>query len=883
MLEGLAGFFAQILSDRAITSLTAYRAKNRTLQRFRGRMTTAACSGDACNILAYTGEDDLGFGDYLAKREIAEIIYETALWPEDIESTVELLLEEACDIFDFSDETTMVAAETAIRESIEICRRIVCDDVDDSEKRAASIVLLNSEKKEDRQVSKIVGALKSEPSARERWENYQRWLGTMSMPAFGTDLTLDQLYIPLNVYVSTDRTVKESDSLISDWAHGKPGYEDRPILLLAGDPGSGKSTVAKINVRNMANDHDLNVAFVRLRYLNISDTTSLSEKVLCYINDTYGEGFDIDRLPTGKTLILVLDGLDEVAARGQTTWGLAMEFLRDTSIELARWREESGGLDIRVLITLRKSLSANIPASRTTNSEGVVMAELLPFCRTFYRSSTSIGYVQNIADHCDLLEHDKRFDWWENYGRLVGESQWLRVEKIIEWDEEKLTAQPILNHLVAINCEGIDFDKEVSRLNIYEQLIIGVVRRQGEDPTAVGSMHKASTFGNIEGFVKFLELAALCAWSSPVRGSITDLGKLERACVRANLTEAFNNFRLSGDCSIRENIIAGYFRPASSDATTGSSVREESYEFVHNSIMEYLVARALSVCIESLLGSECSDDCEADLLSILSKAELTDNIASFLAEMEAGKHENAQQKMLNCLIRALVSSGCYDTVALFDWACKKQELEALQRACANLLIIQSSISIPGSTVLVGDQQVFLNWLLSYARRGESYRQTFDTSLFKYLNNIAFDNVDLTRFRFDHIELRWVTMSKVYMLRGDFSGAGILGMKMSHSRFVASRFPLASITSCRFDDVDLSSSNYERATIKETEFHQCNLASSNFQCSTLLRLKFVDCNLANVDFSGANCDDAVIENCILDGATMGGLKQESTGERRSMIL
>jgi hypothetical protein len=192
-----------------------------------------------------------------------------------------------------------------------------------------------------------------------------------------------------------------------------------------------------------------------------------------------------------------------------------------------------------------------------------------------------------------LKDLDQRDEWWSKYARLTNRPEdglpgSLRRQEL-RLDE--VTAQPLLNYLVAISYyrKVIDFTKEVNLNEVYKDLIAGVYERtyeRREDPR-----HRVAARISKEHFLRVLEEVAVATWHGNTRVAT---GKaIEQRFKEAGLEDLLREFQEAtkeGGTSLAVSrlLLAFYFREA--DQAVGE---EKSFEFTHKSFGEYLTTTAI--------------------------------------------------------------------------------------------------------------------------------------------------------------------------------------------------------------------------------------------------------------------------------------------------
>src|SRR5690606_31034781 len=126
---------------------------------------------------------------------------------------------------------------------------------------------------------------------------------------------------------SKSEIIVELESEILEWLN----QEDRQdtIRLINGGPGSGKSSFLRIISTKIALETPLKVIFLPLHL--ISFNKSLDESINNYLSTIAGISFN-ELFELNEKIVLIFDGLDELASQGEAGENVA----RDFSNELQR-------------------------------------------------------------------------------------------------------------------------------------------------------------------------------------------------------------------------------------------------------------------------------------------------------------------------------------------------------------------------------------------------------------------------------------------------------------------------------------------------------------------------------------------------------------------
>ncbi|MEB3191676.1 MAG: ATP-binding protein, partial [Snowella sp.] len=195
------------------------------------------------------------------------------------------------------------------------------------------------------------------------WLKYGLWLQEqVDEPLFGVeDFSLRKIYIPLRAYVirekqnqpkhqekEYERVVMDLHSAIRDWLQQEDKRDS--LRIICGGPGCGKSSFTKMLAAELLERGDR----VLLIPLHEIDPTQPQENAL----DQYIKKFRItppnplNSEHSQNRLLLIFDGLDELAMQGKLATEVARDFLDKVKNDLRGWNQT--GLTIQVLISGRE-------------------------------------------------------------------------------------------------------------------------------------------------------------------------------------------------------------------------------------------------------------------------------------------------------------------------------------------------------------------------------------------------------------------------------------------------------------------------------------------------------------------------------------------------
>ncbi|MEB3310388.1 MAG: ATP-binding protein [Snowella sp.] len=426
------------------------------------------------------------------------------------------------------------------------------------------------------------------------WFNYGSWLQEqVNEKLFGVeDFSLRQIYIPLRAYVvrekenqpkhqekQYERVVMDLHSAIRDWLQQEDKRDG--LRIICGGPGCGKSSFTKMLAAELAERGDR----VLLIPLHEIDPTQPLENAL----DQYIKKFRITPPNPLKSehsqnrLLLIFDGLDELAMQGKLATEVARDFLEKVKNDLRGWNQTS--LTIQVLISGRELVVQHLGEAKDSPQ----ILHLLP-----YWLSEEDLEKDNYVDEKALLEIDQRQNWWRRYGELKQKNYQSLPKELAQIETlQEITAQPLLNYLVALSYDAgeLDFSQNVTLNQIYKDLLHRVYKREWAEIQHPTLKHKDVQITEEQFMQAMAEIAVAC-WHG--NGRTTTVAEIEAHCQHSGIGSVLEVFKTSGSKGVTQLLTAFYFRQQGVQGT------ERTFEFTHKSFREYLTVQRIITEIEAI-------------------------------------------------------------------------------------------------------------------------------------------------------------------------------------------------------------------------------------------------------------------------------------------
>jgi len=698
----------------------------------------------------------------------------------------------------------------------------------------------------------------------QAWRSYNAYLQQqVEKGAFGEAFGLKQIFIPLNGYCEEHREDmspgREShsqekrrrivfglDAEIDRWLAQANRHD--AVRVLSGGPGSGKSSFAKMLAARLAGEGRVKVLFAPLHL--IDPRGDFVEAVGRFLrNESIFPASYNPLHPEAdeNRVLLILDGLDELASQGQA----AAQTARDFIAEVQKFVEMRNASELR----LRVLFSGREVVVQGAQSEFRKPRQILHVLA--YRISEEERRGAEWVDVDDRLTQDLRQDWWRGYGRLTGRGFDGMPKELERDDLAEVNAQPLLNYLLALSyCDGgLDFSRDINLNQIYDGLVKAVYKRGYEDQGR-GRLHASVRDMSLEDFFLMLEEVALAAWHGD--GRSTTISEIEQHCREADYAKQLEAFRDGAERGITRLLAAFFFRQH------GERQRgDPTFVFTHKSFGEYLAARRLVRAMEDIVEERERRESkgggkgwsEADALERWLKLCGPTAVSGYLhrywlaevALRPVEEIENWQRHFVR-LFSVMLRDGIpleklpftTSNEVLFHLRNAEEALLAAMNACACVTKKVSEIEHPEPTT-------FGAWF----KRIQGQRKGPE-------NGLAFGC------------LSWLDLNGVYLYVGDFFHA-----ILARSCLQNSQTSLCNLQFANLSGSNLSGSNLIGANLSRADLREANLRGADLHDADLKGADLHDADLSGADLRGAKYDPGQLQAArSIEGAKLNKPDPES---------
>jgi hypothetical protein len=370
--------------------------------------------------------------------------------------------------------------------------------------------------------------------------------------------------------------IEDSITYLSMWIKERERVDQ--IKIVAGGPGIGKTSTLRALAAHLAKGSFAMPIIVPLKDMEASGP--LRDRIEKFLQRTEKlfagwSLFDkIQLLTSTSPLVLIFDGLDEIAAPGQASEEATREFAFEVRQLLTDVNPRTG-----------KPIALAIIAGRTSAAEHALQVlklrpncnvELLPYALTKEEEARyGIGWNSSIAD--------QRPAWWEKWHRLVPDTPAHFPDVLAHESLFDVSREPLLLYFLALAraWEKGDPKADLNRGAIYERILRLFHHRE----CIKGRPGFATAFSNYDDYEVILQSLALSAWYTGT-SRVGDIKTSEKllGIWNPDLLDKFNA------------VIGGRNKAFGASLTFHLRAKEASstFEFLHKTFCEFLVARRLA-------------------------------------------------------------------------------------------------------------------------------------------------------------------------------------------------------------------------------------------------------------------------------------------------
>jgi hypothetical protein len=663
------------------------------------------------------------------------------------------------------------------------------------------------------------------------WLNYRHKLiyDFEVKPLFGqedTGIALSQLYVPLRACWpkegSQDEVIDDDssdnfqsnigmlDDLLGKWL-ADDDQSDR-IRLIGGGPGSGKSTTIKCLARRLADSELWRPLLIPLQHIDIH--TDLRDSINSYFTDTTDSAFvqkPLSRpsVEDGPPLLLLFDGLDELAAPGEAAKDVIGTFANRLN-SLISALDGGGARKIKVVV------SGRMPAFQAARKY------LTPVPNGSLEALGFVSHLDVTNAQNSLWSLDQRAQWWTQYAVATKQSTAV-PEAFSNSRLAGITHEPLLCYLLALAGYATEQWELAAdnRNRIYAALVNSIYDRGWGD----GLRKRQGAGKNLSknDFNKLMETIALAAWLGG-DARVASEEKFEQCIEIMAAQEAWHSFT-DDDGEDVTNLAMNFYLKSSEKAQRG-------FEFTHKSFGEYLAARALLSIAEEVAGDAARRPTYAlqDWFRATKSGLFNSEILAFMFDEQrltigGGPKGLSRVKKIKSAFAGLAATVFHEGFSAKSdsstW--RAQEAEQLNAECGIWVVLSAC----GRSLFASGHET--DALTEIEWQGENEISTLLNRLgdrgATVIINQCLNNLKLTAQ-----QISWVGHHSMNFDASDLSDAVIISSTLGGGSFLD-----ANMTDARFYECRISNINFDRADMTNVIFQSCKINNCSFHDAVLTDL------------------------------------------------
>ncbi|TWA69007.1 pentapeptide repeat protein [Azospirillum brasilense] len=668
--------------------------------------------------------------------------------------------------------------------------------------------------------------------------------------------SLHDLYVPLRASVGEPPApehrrkgdplipIRWLDDELDEWIERADAHD--AVRVLSGEPGAGKSSACAMLAARLARKgrRVLLVPLGRLNYRGDAGT-ELSHFLKEELGHDALEGIRSDR---GPPLLLILDGLDELAKAGQGAQMLLSGFVGNLGHVWSEWNRD--GLRVLLLLTGRPgAANAMEPIARADGAR----LHVLRFCIDEHR--------REWFSPDELAALDQRSAWWKRFGRTEGLPTFLRQDNT---HLTSLTEQPLLNWLVAqiLKLEGEERAATIDGVHdLYTRLfghVLDRAHRRGDSPPpeAVDALDRV----NLQ---RMLEEVAVAAWHAGGDRTVP-FPVVQDRLKMAGLDGHLDRLKEQRDEALSSLLDSFFCR-----AHAGQEHR--AVEFTHKSFGQFLTARRIVREVGTIHRKLEPDGDQRDVLDGLRRwlalcgpAVMDYDLLSFLRSEVACKAQGGAstsddvagwRHTLARLFEDCVRMG----MPLPEESFRARDAERRTRNAEAALLAALDATV-SATLAPSERSV-----IRLELEGEENTTRVTLTLHRLLGpatdwSIAY--ACLSCLNLTGADLRYADLTGANLTGTNLTDASLMGADLGYADLTNANLTDADLTDANLTDADLTGACLTRADLTRADMRRADLTGADLTDAAL-----TGADLRRADLTGANLTDANLTDADLRRADL----------------
>lgn len=684
----------------------------------------------------------------------------------------------------------------------------------------------------------------------------------------GESFGLNKIYTDLHAIICeniehTEKKVENIAEYICKWLKDKQYSNDiysNSMLLVYGEPGSGKSSVLKKVVDELTNgvdDKKTIVLSLNLFEVTFVDAKTALDVVKQYIKNGYPWFYEADnRLDR----ILILDGLDEIKYK---VYEKSQELLRE--LEGEKWK-----FDCKVIVSGR----TQAVRKAKENIYNYINVEILPLYIDIYERKK---YIDEVVDENNLLEIDLRLDYWD---KLQKEFNIIQNMPLQNRRFDELSRQPLLLFLIMWTAKysNIDLMELKNTAELYNKIFECIYTREYSRKKAGGLKYKAE----YSEYQKMLAHLGGCAYRNNSR-SVSANTIYEYCTVMDDKKLCENWIKLHQDDNPSKLVLLFFLRENFKNGNDSKSTIDDQkteIEFMHKTFYEYLAAIEIIRLIYEYTKSDDYDKKLKQVFYMFSKNRVDGVIADFIKEIILNENLMFGDEVItlakyDSILSEIVSSAYnvnypvmigtgdlsqyiyvrnYQNLKNIVLTYEKSISELIKGTADFINISKNNICKLQLENMEWDDVNIASWVLDYCNMSGSHME----------------NAILSGASFKYSDMQDAVLMMATADRTDFSNATLDGTDFTKASLVAANFfNIITKKIVNFEGTIIKSGNFARTRFKNVNFIGADLQNANFNNS-----KLIGCNFSGADLTDASLNNVIIKKCTWDDCIMQNTKLQN---------
>lgn len=697
---------------------------------------------------------------------------------------------------------------------------------------------------------------------------YNKYIDNMSAAfresVMGEKFGLNKIYTELHGLIKHDMVNKKERVLyvtecIMDWLD-KEEYSQNAdgnnILLIYGEPGSGKSSVLKKMVDELTKGDKYKTAIIlSLNLFNIVFVNSKSalESVEKHIKDKYNWFYEID---TKIDRVLILDGLDEIKYK---VYEKSQELLRE--LEGKEW-----SFNCKVIVSGRPQVIKNAK----DEIDNYMELEILPLYIDGY--SMKDYKIEHIYGH-ELLKEDLRVEYWN---KLQKNFEIVQDMPLDNDGFDELSGQPLLLFLImwTVKYSNIDLKKLKDIAELYDKIFECIYTREYSRKGASNLTYRTE----YSEYKKMLYHLGGCAYRNNSRSVSAE--SIYEYCIMMGDKELCEKWiQLHKEDNPSKLVLLFFLRENyNKDNKSEVYIQDTEVEFIHKTFYEYLSAIEIIRIMYEYVKSDDYDKKLRQIFYIFSQNRLYGRLIYFIMEIIRAQSLVIDEEVItlskyyNMVNKMIISAYNTDYPVMIgkrnstEYIYAKNYSELKQITQTYEINISELIRVTTQYMTKGPKNREYKLKLENMRWDNADIRLWNLNECR-INNSHMESIIASGATFKYSELVDDILKAATADRADFDNAILENVDFTCASLTVANFTEAIIKFTVFDTTKMEGALFKDSELIRVSFEMVNLTAANFNGAVLKEVDFFGANLTRANLTGVIIKYCQWHVCIMEGAIL----------------